>query len=59
MAFHLKVVLNDNSIIDHIYNNEDIACNLYAMALFKGLAKSATIVDTDSNDTLFKYESNK
>ena len=59
MAYRLKVLLNDNSVIDTVYQKEEYATNLYAMALFKGLAKSAEIIDTVDNETLFKFESNK
>ncbi len=59
MAYHLKVLLNDNSVIDTVYQREEYATNLYAMALFKGLAKCAEIVDTENNQVLFHFETNK
>lgn len=54
--YRLIINLNDGSKIDNKYNSEEIATNLYAMALFKKLATYAVIIDTTDNTKLFEFK---
>ena len=56
MAYRLKISLKDGSSIDACYQNEEYALNLYGLALFKKLAKSAEVYDTDAHCTIFAYD---
>lgn len=56
MAYRLYVELTDGNKIDKRYENEAYATNLYAMALFKKLAKRASVTDIDTGEILFEYK---
>lgn len=55
MAYRLYVELNDGNKIDTRYEHEEYATNLYATALFKKLAKCASVTDTMTGEILFEY----
>lgn len=53
--YRLKVELNNGEIIDKYYSDENIALNLYGLALFKKLAKYAMVYDTMEQSIIFEF----
>lgn len=59
MAYRLIIEMTDGSKINKCYEHEEFATNLYAMALFKKLAKYASVIDTSNGDILFEFGTKK